>query len=80
MAELPTVADVARAILDASKSFNPRPGTSIPMLAVFLKLSERGFVSDELNAGFASMQADGLIEPSGNPRFFRLTEAGFAAM
>ena len=77
MATLPTLDETIRAILDAAKSYDPRPGEIVPLMGVQMKLGT-GYRADDLNAAFSEMERREWIEFSG--KFFKLTDQGFAEM
>jgi len=79
MPTVPSIDEIVRAILDASRAYNPRPGTIIPRMGVATKLMPGRYTADEVNRGFAKMLADEWIELAG-PTFFKLTDVGFAAL
>ena len=74
-------AEVIRAILDVIHTLNVR-GSEIFNLTTVATRSFRGcgFRPKEIRAAYVSMSEGGLIEATNQPQFFKLTDAGFAAI
>lgn len=80
MAEVPTQADVERAILEVISGLNVRANEAFNVATVQMRLQQRGFRADEINGAFASLGEKGLIADAPTPGFRKLTDAGFAAL
>ncbi len=80
MAQIPTMEQSERAVLDAIAEYNIRPNEIVPVMAVRTKAMARGLSAAEANAALESMQRKGwLILTAGSPHM-TVTSAGFAAI
>lgn len=75
MANVPTVEEVSGAIINVVKDMHIRVGDAVPVMMVQVKLGSR-YRADELNAAFAYMEGQGMIEEApGN--CIQLTQEGY---
>ena len=79
MANVPSQAEVIRAILDVIRTLNVHGNEIFTVTIVDLLVQGCGFRPDEIRAAYVSMREGGLIAATNQPQFFKLTDAGFAA-
>ena len=78
MANVPSQAEVIRAILDVT--LNVRGNEIFNLTTVDSLVQGCGFRPKEIRAAYVSMSEGGLIEATNQPQSFKLTDAGFAAI
>ena len=80
MANVPSQAEVIRAILDVIHTLNVRGNEIFNLTTVDSPVQGCGFRPKEIRAAYVSMSEGGLIEATNQPQFLKLTDAGFAAI
>ena len=78
MAQVPTVEQVERALLDVFQYYKSRTGDCLEEHHFRVQLTQVGFTSDDLNRGMESLVNKGFVKLKGTA--FCLTDKGFAAM
>jgi hypothetical protein len=80
MANVPSQAEVERAILDVISTLNVRANEIFNVMTVHLRLQKNGLRANEINAAFASLGQRGLFEAASSSKFLKLTQAGFGEL
>lgn len=80
MATVPTLEESERHLLNVFAKFGIRPGEVLAQVSIISSVNHNRFRSSDLNEALESMFAKGWIEDGQGPGWFRLTEAGFAAI
>ncbi|WP_157776524.1 hypothetical protein [Nitratireductor aquibiodomus] len=81
MANLPTLEEIERAILEKAQKWVKRPQEIFPVYQLNVELQqEGGFTAKEIGNALKSMHENGWISESQSPVHLLITESGFSEM